>query len=348
MRKVKIKKPSVKAAAALIICLLGAGFLISSAFTLNLQTGQLGSGTYSGETLAHSLDLSLASKATYPSSPLKIVKNLGVSGDIKEQVVSFAVTTDHLTEYALMMLPAKTAPPQGFPAIILCHGYINPAQYKTTEGYISDMQFYADHGFAVIKPDFRGQGMSAKQGIPASAYYSMAYNIDVMSLINSLKQTGGINKSRLNLWGHSMGAYIALRASVISKDIKNTILLSVPGGSLKDIYLSYVPPSDENNIDALKTRAEVFDEYGTPAKSTAFWRNASPVNFLWNSTSAYQIHLGLKDSIVPTSLATNLNSALAAAGKTHQYYKYPNGEHGLQPQRYLIWSRSLQLLEKSP
>jgi uncharacterized protein len=311
------------------------------------QTGQLNeTETSVGENLNHSLDLRLAAKASYPSSPLAVVSDLGVSDGIKTQTVSFNVPTDGLKEYGLMMIPTTPKPPNGYPAVILCHGYINPQRYLTSEGYLADMAFYAAHGFAVIKPDFRGQGLSLNQGQAEGAYYSMAYNTDLMSLINSLKQTNYIDKTKLNLWGHSMGAYVALRASVISKDIKNTILLSGPVGSFKQTYLSYVPPSDENNPLALQIRNQVFSKYGTPAEDSAFWKNASPNNFLSATDTNIQIHVGSLDSTVPPQLSADLDADLNAVHKSHQYYAYQDGRHGLMAQRSLIWSRSLVVLQK--
>ncbi|HET9721402.1 MAG TPA: alpha/beta fold hydrolase, partial [Candidatus Saccharimonadales bacterium] len=236
--------------------------------------------TYRGEYLASSLDLKLAAKATYPSAPLRTIKDIDDADGIKEQIVSFGVSVSQLTEYGLMMTPATSRPAQGYPVIILCHGYLNPSEYETTKGYLADMRFYAQHGFVVVKPDFRGQGLSAKEGHPEGAYYSMAYNTDVLSLVSALKQTKLINKSRINIWGHSLGAYIALRAAVLSPDIKNVILLSTPADSLTKMYLTYIPPSDENNLEALKIRRQVFSLYGIPAENTAFWNSASPINYV--------------------------------------------------------------------
>lgn len=337
----------LKLVGALAICVFAGGFIVLKVQTFGLENGQLGSGSFSGENLAHSLDLALAAKAAYPSSPLKTVKELGTTAGLKQEIVSFSVSVDHLTEYALMIKPAAAAPKSGLPTIILCHGYIDPAHYITTDGYVPTMQFYAGQGFAVIKPDFRGQGLSINQGHPDSAYYSMAYNIDVMSLISSLKQTSYIDKNRLNLWGHSMGAYIALRASVISKDIKTAILLSAPGGDLTQQYLAYIPPSDENNLDALTTRAAVFNKYGTPAEATAFWKSASPDNFLKNTKTVYQLNVGDRDSIVPPELSADVNAAMDAAHTPHQYYVYPNGNHSLSAQHSLILERSLQFLKSN-
>jgi dipeptidyl aminopeptidase/acylaminoacyl peptidase len=337
----------------LYIGLLALSFLAAAIGIYNIlspvktESGGLGEGQVSaGENLTHSLDLRLAAKATYQSSPLSLIQDVGTTSAGKSQIISFGVPTDGLTEYGLLMLPNTPKPAKGYPVIILCHGYINPTEYLTAEGYLSDMAFYASHGFAVVKPDFRGQGLSSGQGTPEGAYYSMSYNTDVMSLISSLKQTSYIDKTKINLWGHSMGAYIALRASVISKDIKNTILLSGPVGSFEQTYLSYIPPSDENNPEALRVRNQAFAKYGTPAEGNSFWKNASPTSFLADSSANIQIHVGALDPIVPPQLSADLNDFLNASHKTHEYYLYQDGRHGLMLQRPAIWARSLSAFQK--
>jgi pimeloyl-ACP methyl ester carboxylesterase len=331
-----------------LILMSGLAVIIITVFPPKIQVGRLGqSEAHAGEALQHSLDISIAAQGQYPSSALTVVRDLGTDDGLKKQLVSFDVKVDGISEFAILEEPASVPPAGGFPAIILCHGYVNPAHYLSLLAYQEDMDFYAKHGFAVIKPDFRGQGLSEGHGESTSAYYSMDYNIDLMSLISALKDTKDIDKSNLNLWGHSMGAYIALRAAVMSKDIKNTILLSTPGGSLRDIYLSYVPPSDENNLPALKARSDVFSKYGTPAENPGFWQKASASSYLGQMVSRVQIHVGADDTIVPTQLSADLDSALTQEHKTHQYFTYDGADHGLGSVRPLIWSRSLKFLTGS-
>ena len=336
-------------AGVIIACLSTAALLTNKAgLGAQKQTGLLDeSQTSSGEDLSDSLDLRLAKKASYPSGPILVVKELGSSDGVKRQIISFQVKADGLTEYGREYLPDQPKPASGWPVVILCHGYINPAEYITTDGYLSDMNFYARSGFAVIKPDFRGQGLSEGQGQPEGAYYSMVYNTDLLSLISAVKDTNSLNPKDLNLWGHSMGAYIALRASVVSKDVKNTILLSGPTGSLKQIYLSYVPPSDENNPLALKVRNSVFAKYGTPGENGKFWQNASPASFLGSTAVNYQIHMGLLDTVVPLQLSYDLDNDLKAINRAHEFYTYSDGRHNLLAQRDIIWARSLALLKKT-
>lgn len=321
-------------------------FLVTKAYqTQPLQTGRFVTGqTYVGENYAGSLDLRIVSKAVYSSSPITKVQDLNTTDGVTQSTVNFQVPTDHLTEYALMSRPASAMPAGGYPVIILCHGYYNPSQYQTTSGYINDMHFYARHGFVVIKPDFRGQGLSKHQGRPEGTYYSMAYNTDLMSLIAAVKKTDYLDKSNISLWGHSMGAYIALRAAVLSPDIKRLILLSTPVGYAGDKFKSFLPGSDKDNPVALRLRGGLLLKYGSPAVDPNFWNTTTPLNFLDRLSAQVQIHVGSADIVVPPQFSAELDSALGSVHKVHQYYVYPNGTHGLLPQRQLIWSRSLAAL----
>jgi len=140
-----------------------------------------------------SLDLSLARQTIYSNQPIQQVSGLGLMNKVSVYTVRFEVPKDGLSEYGLMTLPSGTQPQGGYPVLILCHGYVNPHSYRTTAQYIQDMEFYSQHGFAVLKPDFRGQGLSYSDGTPDGAFYSMSYNTDVMSLIAAVKHTIYLN-----------------------------------------------------------------------------------------------------------------------------------------------------------
>jgi len=346
-KPLKTNKPAYLVLLLLILAVGGALYLMYSIRHTHTERGRYGiADTYIGEKLYRSLDLKIASKARYYSSPVQTYKDLGVIDGLRQQEFRFEVKNDNLMEYGLMVRPV-VKPAGGYPVLILLHGYVSPHRYRTDKDYLSDMKFYAKHGFMVVKPDLRGQGLSTSSGSPSSAYYSMDYNTDVMSLISALKQTPNVDTSNINLWGHSLGAYIALRAAVLSPDIRNTILLSGPIDSLEEMYLTYLPPSDENNPYALAVRADVFAKYGTPAENPRFWHDASPINNLKNIKGRVQIHVGMHDQLVAPKFSADLNSALNKAGVSHQYYAYPSGAHSLAAERPQIYSRSLRILEEN-
>lgn len=343
--KIKIDKKYLAAILATVI-VASISLIIFIALREHGAQGQFAQGEiYTGETLHQSLDLSVASKASYPSVAISEVQDIGKANGLNRQIISFEVSDDHLTEYGLMMLPSSPEPSNGYPVIILCHGYINPSQYVTTLGYLNDMQFYTSHGYVVIKPDYRGQGLSAQQGQAEGAYYSMAYNTDILSLVSAIKKTKYLDKNNISIWGHSLGAYVGLRAATISPDIKNLILLSGPVGDLEDMYLKYVAPSDVSNPIALRISQDVFQKYGTPAEGTKFWQEASPTNHLTKLKAKVQIHVGSEDEIVPPVFSAYLDQKLSANNKPHEYYIYKGAKHGLIPQRQAIWDRSLKLLQ---
>jgi dipeptidyl aminopeptidase/acylaminoacyl peptidase len=293
-----------------------------------------------------SLDLRVAAQATYSGSPIKTVSQLGLDHNIQRAVINFAVPASSLSEYGLMTTPDTPQPAGGWPVIILLHGFIQPNIYSTKKAYLPEMEFYSRRGFVVIKPDLRGQGMSVHQGKPEGAYYSMAYNTDILSLIASIKDTAGLDSHKINLWGHSMGAYLALRAAVLSPDVKSVILLSGPVDDIQDMYTAYTPKSDVANPVAYKIRKAMLKEHGTPLTDPGFWYDASPLNFLSNTHAFIQIHVGAKDKVVPPKLSADLNLALNQLNLPHSYYVYPNGSHGLLAERPLIYARSLEVLQK--
>ena len=346
-RKDKLSLKSLTLVVAILIFAI-AGAITYGAYTFwhqHIEAGQFKvSDTFLGENLRDSLDLKVAAKADYPSAPVELSQSLDNQGGVSHEHFSFLVKADGLKEYGLLTLPTAPKPVNGYPAIILLHGFSSPRDYDTDTFYLQDMEFYSQHGFAVFKPDYRGQGLSIKSGHPDSAYYSMVYNTDVMSLISALKQTAIIDKSNINIWAHSLGAYIGLRAAVLSPDIKNLILLSGPVDSLAKMYATYLPPSDAHDPYALATRNEVFSKYHTP-NHDQFWTDSSPIYLVTKIKAHLQIHVGLDDQVVPPEFSADLDKALTNAGIAHQYFRYPGGVHSLLAQRDLIWSRSLQLLD---
>lgn len=348
-RKTKFRLAGLVLAWLLLIAIIGSA-ISYGAYTFLHQHTEAGqfkvSDTFIGENLRDSLDLKVAAKADYPSAPVELSQSMGDQAGVSLQHFSFLVKADGLREYGLLTLPTAPKPTNGYPAIILLHGFSSPRDYDTDTFYLQDMEFYSRHGFAVFKPDYRGEGLSIKSGHPDSAYYSMVYNTDVMSLITALKQTAIIDKSNLSIWGHSMGSYIGLRTAVLSPDIKNVILLSGPVDSLAKMYATYVPSSDAHDPYALATRNEVFSKYHTP-NHDQFWTDSSPINLVTKIKARLQIHVGLDDKIVHPEFSADLDKALTDAGVVHQYFRYPGGMHSLLAQRDLIWSRSLELLEKS-
>src|SRR5207245_135634 len=104
----------------------------------------------------------------YPGSDLVIEQRLAAGSNYQRYIASYR--SDGLKINGLLTVPNGPKPATGWPVIIFNHGYIPPAEYRTTERYVAYVDAFARRGYIVFKSDYRGHGSS--EGQPASAYGS--------------------------------------------------------------------------------------------------------------------------------------------------------------------------------
>ncbi len=139
--------------------------------------------------------------------------------------------------YALLTIPGGDAPETGWPVIVFNHGYIQPDLYSTTQGYEAYMYAFADHGYIVLRPDYRGHGNS--EGEPQNTYFHQGTTIDVLNAVAAVKQWETADPERIGMWGHSMGGWISLRAMVIDPDIRVGVIWGGVLGSYDDLCVHW-------------------------------------------------------------------------------------------------------------
>ncbi|MGH7721854.1 MAG: alpha/beta hydrolase family protein [Candidatus Dormibacteria bacterium] len=265
----------------------------------------------------------------YPASRLTTVRSDGDQGGYVNTVVSFV--SDGLTEYSLLSVPDGRRPQAGWPVVIVSHGYIDPRTYRTDDGsYAQFIATFARAGYMVLKPDFRGHGRS--QGVPEGGYLSPVYTYDLLNLISTVRLDPRVDRTRIGLFGHSLGGYEALRAMVISSDIRAVVFMSAVVGSLSDIFFNWstvtptptaAPPPVQQQVAQSLIAAR-----GTPRTDPTFWNAASPINYVGSSSAAVQIDLDVSDSQVPRLFSDHLYAALRAAGSSLVDYRmYPGDDH---------------------
>ncbi len=276
----------------------------------------------------------------YTASAITVVRDVGTSGGVHTQVVSYQ--SDGNTIYALLDTPTGTAPAGGWPVIIFNHGYIAPPAYSTTSSYATWASALAKGGFIVIKPDYRGNGTS--QGTPEGGHFSPAYAYDALNLVASAKNIPGANASRLGMFGHSMGGHETLRADVVSKNIKASVIAAGVVGSFNDFFYNWPnspAPKDQPTAVVQGNRQKLIDKYGTPQTNPDFWNSASSINYVAGVAGPIQVHHGTADAVVPQAFSDHLVSALQAAGKPVEYYTYAGGDHNFSSALNLVMQRSI-------
>lgn len=168
----------------------------------------------------HPLMVELMRADAYPGSELVIEETLSPGSNYDRTIVSYL--SEGLKIYALLTVPRGEKPATGWPVVIFNHGYIPPAQYRTTERYIAYTDAFSRNGYMLLRPDYRGNGFS--EGIPANSYASPAYTVDVLNAMASVMAHPDVDPNRVGMWGHSMGGSITLRAMVVTDTIKAGVI----------------------------------------------------------------------------------------------------------------------------
>jgi len=265
----------------------------------------------------------------YEPSTIKVERELGEKGGYSARVVSF--TSDGNTEYAYWAEPDGTKPPGGWPAIVLVHGYINPAQYSTTgNAYSSWIAAWAKAGFVVVQPDLRGNGQSQGQGV--SGHWAPDYTYDVMNLLASLRAEERVNPAKIGVVGHSMGGHIALNVAVIDPKVAATVLVNGVVASMFDLFYNWPnspAPHDQPTAAVQGELNGLVQAHGSPKDDPKFWDSASAINYVGDVAGPVELEADTGDSIVPFAFSQSLESALTAARKQAVLNSYAGNDHQL-------------------
>lgn len=275
---------------------------------------------------------------------ITIAEDLGTKGKYHSYIISYP--SDNLTLRALMNVPITAKPEEGYPVFILNHGYIPPKEYSTQYSYSSFTDYYANNGYLVIKPDYRGNAQS--EGDPVNPRLSPEYVYDVLNLVNAVKKYKDANPNKIGMMGHSMGGGITLYSVLISKDLKAAILAAGVVGTPKDIYDAAhggvkIPPPQW-----IITGAEgLVNVLGDPRQNPKAWEEVSQYNYLNDIAVPIQIVHGTADTDVPVEFSQHLNAELQAKGKQAEYVEMPNGDHNFNsPFRAQFYTKTLTFLDK--
>ncbi len=281
----------------------------------------------------------------YPGSEITIEQTLTPGSNYNRYIASYR--SDGLKIYALLTVPKGQIPKTGFPVIVFNHGYIPPAQYRTTERYVAYVDALARSGYIVFKSDYRGHGSS--EGDATGGYGSPAYTIDVLNAVASIKQYPTADPNRIGMWGHSMGGQITLRAMVVSKDIKAGVIWGGVVGSYPELMNTWLPRTPSELIvpdSARHWRTDLIDQYGTPEQNPAFWATISPNSYVGDLSGPLQLDHGGADQEVPLRFSQELFDQVKAAGKVAEFYTYPGSDHNISQGFTLAMQRTIAFFDK--
>jgi dipeptidyl aminopeptidase/acylaminoacyl peptidase len=281
-------------------------------------------------------------KGNYHGSNLKIEQALDNGTNYKRYIASYK--SEGLKIYGLLTVPNETPPKSGFPAIIFNHGFIPPAQYRTTERYVAYQDGFARNGYVTFKSDYRGHGSS--EGEAVGAYGSNKYTIDVLNAEASVKKLPYVNKDKIGMWGHSLGGFLTLRALVVDPSIKVSVIWGGVVVSYPDLLTKWRRPIPTNVPTSQRGWRNVLVKmFGTPEENPAFWNSISANSYLKNIAGPIQLDYGGADETVPPEFSKILYQELKNAGKTVEIYEYPGDDHNISQNFNLAMERSIKFFD---
>jgi dipeptidyl aminopeptidase/acylaminoacyl peptidase len=297
---------------------------------------------------AHPLSIASLKARDYPGSEFVIERELPSTSNYNQFVVSYI--SDTLKIYGLLTIPKGNVPEGGWPAIIFNHGYIPPEQYRTTERYEAYVGGFANKGFVVFKPDYRGHGSS--EGVPSGAYFSPGYTVDVLNALGSVRQLDYVNKDRIGMWGHSMGGSITLRAISVDRSIKAAVIWAGVVADYPQLINDWrrtrtFQPSQREQMASRSSRAQLIEQFGNPDQQNPFWVGISPWAELDQIETPIQLHHAKGDDDVPWEFSQSLHDKLQSIGKPSELFIYEGSNHNLSGATFSqAMNRSVQFFQK--
>ena len=290
------------------------------------------------------LSIEFMRKQAYPGSDIVIEQTLAPGANYNRYIASYQ--SEGLKIYALLTVPTGQKPKTGWPVVVFNHGYIPPAQYRTTERYVAYVDGFARNGYIVFKSDYRGHGSS--EGAASGGYGSPAYTVDVLNALSSVKRYKDADPARIGMWGHSMGGSITLRSMVVTRDIKAGVIWAGVVASYPDLIARWRRPSGGDATPRAFSgwRGRLTEEYGAPEQNPKFWASISPNSYLTDLAGPVQLHHGTADQSVPFEFSETLSKQIIESGKAVEFYSYQGDDHNIAKNFGVAIYRSVQFFDK--
>ncbi|WP_224275835.1 alpha/beta hydrolase family protein [Nocardioides lacusdianchii] len=235
-------------------------------------------------------------------------------------------------------------PPQGsggWPAVVLAHGYIDPAIYVRGQGMTRERGFLAERGFVALHVDYRNHAESTDDPRVETAV-RLGYSADVVAAARALADSRDVrvDPDRIALFGRSMGGGVMLKAlaaepglfaagtgwaSVSSLEAENFVQFQRPDAPLPELRASYR------------------GRHGLPADDPEFWRGVSSRPAFDQITEPVLLVHGRFDDTCPPEWARASQRALTAAGVDSTLEWYDDG-HAFGPAFVAAMDRTVRFL----
>ena len=242
--------------------------------------------------------------------------------------------TDAYTSYTVtyrsgpLRISGKLDVPRGrgpHPAVVLAHGYIDPAVYVNGQGMRREQDWLARAGYVVLHVDYRNHAGSSKDPA-AERRLRLGYTVDVVNAVHALRRTTdvAVDDDRIGLVGRSMGGGVVYNVLVAQPGLVDAAVVFAPVSSrTADNFDRWI--RDDPGRSVLADR--IARAHGLPEDRPRFWREVSPRPYFDRITEPVLIHHGTADESCPIRWSRATLRAMKAAGVDVRMYTYPGEPH---------------------
>ena len=230
-----------------------------------------------------------------------------------------------------------------FPAVVLAHGYIDPAIYVRGQGMTRERGYLASRGYIALHVDYRNHAESDDDP-RAQIRMRLGYSADVINAVKALRSSRDVpvDDDRIALFGRSMGGGVILKALVAEPGL---VRAAVPWASVSSLeaqnYNRFIRPDPGDS----GLRAQLARRYGTPERSPRFWSENSSRPYFDRITEPVLMIHGRFDDTCPPRWATATQRALTRAGVDSRLVWYDDG-HAFGPQFNAAMNRVVRFLDQ--
>lgn len=230
---------------------------------------------------------------------------------------------------------------QGWPAVVLAHGYIDPAYYVRGQGMTRERGFLAQRGYVALHVDYRNHAESTDDPRIEQAV-RLGYSADVAAAARALGRSRDVrvDPDRIALFGRSMGGGVMLKA-----------LAAEPGLFAAGVGWASVSSLEAENFDQFQRpdapladlKAAFRGRHGLPGEDPEFWRGVSSRPAFGDITEPVLLVHGRFDDTCPPRWAGATQRALTRAGvdSTLEWY---DDAHAFGPAFVAAMDRTVRFL----
>ncbi|MGJ9411687.1 alpha/beta hydrolase family protein [Aeromicrobium sp. CF4.19] len=228
-------------------------------------------------------------------------------------------SSDDVRVSGVLLVPDGEGP---FPAVVLNHGYIDPAAYVTGQGMQREQDYRpqalrrapcrevppAREGWVVLHTDYRGHAGSDDVG-PLEQELRVGYARDAIAGVETLRELESVDPDRVAMFGRSMGGGVTLNALTIAPDVVDAAVVHASVSSrFEDNLSQFTERSRPDRVASMRER------WGSPREAPDFWDSLSSRTYADRVEADVLMIHGEQDDTCPVDWARDTEESFTEAG----------------------------------